>query len=520
MSKIAKATIGLMIVTMLSKVLGFGRELVLGATYGTSIYSDIYITSINIPTVVFSAIGAALSTTFIPLYYENSRSTNDRNSLEFTNNIINIVIIISTIIAILCFLFADKVVRLFAVGFTGEVFNTTVKFTKIMIFGGVFIGISNIMTSVLQINSNFIIPGLISIPYNIIIIISIVLSIKINKYILPIGTLIAMLSQLLFQIPAAYKYGYRYNIKINIREDYVKKMIWLVGPVFIGVSVNQINAMVDRTLASTLTEGSISALNYANKLNGFIMALFIATLGAVIYPKLSKLSSRNDKVSFIETIVSSVNILILIIIPISVGAMVLSKPIISILFERGAFDTRATNMTSIALVYYSIGMVAFGLRDILGKVFYSIQDTKTPMINGSISMCMNIILNIGLVKIMGHSGLALGTSLSSLICIMLLFNSLNKKIGYYGQDKILITAIKSLIASVIMGVVTLFIYKYVINLLEGDILSQIISIFISVIVSVFVYLFLIFMMRVNEINKIKKLNILNHNNYINKDKAL
>ena len=175
-------------------------------------------------------------------------------------------------------------------------------------------------------------------------------------------------------------------------------MSWLIGPVLIGVAVNQINTMVDRTLASTLVEGSISALNYANKLNGFVMALFITSVGAVIYPMLSKLSSEDNKEKFISSVVQSINSVILLVIPISIGAIVLATPIVKLLFQRGEFDARATSMTAIALIMYSIGMVAFGLRDIIGKVFYALKDTKTPMINGAIAMIMNIVLNIILVK--------------------------------------------------------------------------------------------------------------------------
>ena len=170
-----------------------------------------------------------------------------------------------------------------------------------------------------------------------------------------------------------------------------------MAPVFVGVAVNQVNGLVDKTLASTLVEGSISALNYANKLNEFVMGIFIVSITSVIYPLLSKLSAANNKEEFNNSIVKSINYVILLVIPISIGAMVLSTPIVKLLFERGAFDLRATQMTSSALFCYSIGIIGFGLRDILSRVFYSIQDTKTPMINGAIAMALNIVLNLILI---------------------------------------------------------------------------------------------------------------------------
>ena len=508
MNKLAKTTLLLMIVTLLSKILGFGRELVLGAIYGASIYSDVYITAYNIPNIIFSIVGTALATTFIPLYYENNNIGGDKKSLNFTNNIFNIVLVIGIILSLIVFLFAEQVVKLFAVGFTGETLELAIKFTKITIFGGIFIGLSNIMSSILQIKENFVIPGVIAIPFNIIIIISMILGYTVDIILLPIGTMIAIASQFLFQFPFAYNKGYRYKFIFNLKDEYIKKMMCLVAPILIGVAVNQVNAMIDRTLASTLVEGSISALNYANRLNGFVLGMFIMSIGTVIYPKLSKLSNDKNKESFDNTVSKSINAVILLVVPISVGAIVLSTPIVKLLFQRGAFDEKATTMTAIALVFYSIGMLGFGLRDILNKVFYSIQDTRTPMINGALAMGMNIVFNIVLVKFLGHAGLALATSISALICILLLFNSLKKKIGYFGQDKIIKTTIKSLVAATVMGVVTHFTYNILANILDTGFIKEALVLFGSVIIGALVYGILVILLKVEEVsvvtNMIKK----------------
>lgn len=503
MSKIAKATIGLMIVTMLSKVLGFGRELILASAYGASAYSDAYIISLNIPTVIFAAIGTALSTTFIPLYYEGNSIGGKNETIKFTNNLLNIVFILGLIVSILGFIFVKPLVKIFAMGFEGETLKIAIDFTRILIFGMIFTSLSEVIKGYLNANNNFTIPGImLGIPFNIIIIVSIIISTKTNPYILPIGTLIAIFSRVLFQMPYMYRYGYKYKPSFDIKDKYIKKMIWLIGPVFIGVAVNQINAMVDRTLASTLQQGSISALNYASKLNGFVLAIFISSVASVIYPMLSKLSAEDDSKKFGESVAKVVNTVVLLVIPISIGAMVLSTPIVRLLFQRGAFDSRATAMTSIALVFYSIGMVAFGLRDVLGKVFYSLQDTKTPMKNGAMAMVFNIVLNIILVKKMGHAGLALATSISAIICIFLLFASLKKKIGYFGQDKIIETTIKSLVASIIMGIVTTLMYNLMENKLGLGVIGEVMSIFGSITIGVLVYGVLVIRFKVDEVNEV------------------
>ena len=303
------------------------------------------------------AVGNSLASIFIPVYYESTEKLGEKSSIRLMNNLINIVICIATIISIIGFIYAEPLVKLFAIGFEGDVLDKAVEFTRIMIWGTIFIGINSIIAAFLQVKNNFSIPGMIAVPYNIIIIISIIISINTNVNVLAYGTLLAMISQVIFQLPFAFKQGYRYKFYINVKDKYIKKIIWLVAPVFIGIATNQVNTIVDRTIASTLGEGSISALNYANRLNSFVIGIFIASIAAVIYPMLSNLSLSNNKNEFSNMISKSVNAVILLVIPISVGAIVLSNPIVKLLFERGAFDSTATNIyvSSISILFIRYG---------------------------------------------------------------------------------------------------------------------------------------------------------------------
>lgn len=502
MSKVTKATIGLMIVTMLSKFLGFGRELVLTYVYGATEISDVYITSSTIPTILFTSVGTAIATIFIPLFFEIDKNNEREKSLKFMNNIFNIVICLAIIVAIMGYIFVEPLVKLFAIDFSGEKLKIAVDFTRIMIFGIIFIGLSQMMTAWLQISGKFTIAGMNGFLFNICIIVGILISSKGNLNMMAIGTLLAMASQFLFQLPFAIKNGYRYKPYINLKDKYVIKMLVLIIPTFIGVAVNQINTVVDRSLASTLGDGVITVLNGANRLNGFVLGLFISTIAAVIYPTLSKLSNKENRGMFAGAVAQSVNTVILLITPISVGAIVLANPVVRIVFERGAFDSDATNMTAIALSCYSIGMIGFSLREILNRVFYSLQDTKTPMINGALAMSMNIVLNLILVRFLGYAGLALATSISALICIVLLFNSLKKKIGYFGQDKIIGTMVKSLTASIGMGVITIITYKLLANILGVGFIQDATALFISIGIGAIVYAGLVVLLKVEEVNVI------------------
>lgn len=504
MSKVAKAAVGLMIATLIAKVLGFARELTLASVYGASGTSDAFLVAMNIPAVIFAAIGTSLDTAFIPLYHDIRKNGGKEESNKFTNNVLNTVILICLGLSVIGLIFTPQIVKLFAVGFKGEVFDQAVYFTRVMILGLSVLGMSYIMTAYLQVKDNFVIPGLMSVPNNIIVIASIILSATINIHLLPWGALLGLSLQFLFQYPFARKKGFKYKLFVDFNDKYLRRLLWLVIPVLIGVAVNQVSIIVDRTIASTLAEGSISALNYASKLNQFVMGMFIVSISSVIYPMLSKLTTENNKEEFYKSIKTSVNTVTLLVIPISAGAMILAEPIVKMLFERGEFDTRATQMTAIALVFYSIGMIGFGLRDILGKVFYSLQDTKTPMKNAIITIVLNIVLNLLFVNFtnMGIAGLAFATSISAIVTIVLLFISLRKKIGQFGGKEILIVLIKSIVSAGLMSVVTMFIYNFLGGMLPVGKLYETISLAISIGCGALTYGICIILLKVDEVNLI------------------
>ena len=342
-------------------------------------------------------------------------------------------------------------------------------------------------------------PALISIPYNIIIIISIFVSSKMGLKILAFGSILAMISQFIFLLPSSFKNQFRYKPYINIKDENIKKMILMIIPVFIGVGASQINVAVDKNLASTMGDGIITILNSASKLNDFIKGIFVMSVTSIIYPILSKLSSNGDMERFKEIIKNSINIVVILILPITIGTIVLAEPIVRIVFERGQFNSSATKLTSVALIFYSAGLLSYGIRMVFDKVFYAIGDTKTPMINGIIVVTMNIFLDLILMNIMGYSGLPLATSISGVIGVILLFKSLNKNMGYFYQDKIIKTMLKCMTSSVIMGIATHFTYSYLHKYLGIGVFQDIISLGISVIVGILVYAILSFVLKIEEV---------------------
>ena len=272
-------------------------------------------------------------------------------------------------------------------------------------------------------------------------------------------------------------------------------MVLIALPVIAGTSVNEINVLVDRTLASAIAIGGISALNYARRLNGFVQGLFVASVSTVLYPMISKMATEDNIKGLKRSISEAIAIINLLVIPATIGAMIFAKEIVVLLFGRGAFSLEAAAMTVNALFYYSIGMIAFGLRDILSRAFYAHQDTKTPMIDATIGVAINIVLNLILAKYMGIGGLALATSISAIITAGLMFITLRKNIGPFGLKELIRSFIKISIASLIMGIFAYGSFKFF-----GLYLSQNLSLIAAIIIGALVYALIIYFMKVPEVD--------------------
>ena len=498
-----KTAILLMLIKIISKVFGFARDITLSYFYGASSISDAYLISLTIPTVIFSFIGTGISTGYIPMYSKIEREYGEKEGNRYTNNLVNILIIICTIMIIFGLLFTDKIVKIFALGFEGKTLALAVQFTKIGLLGIYFTGLIYIFNGFLQIKGNYVIPALIGFPMNFFIILSIFLSSNTNIIVLSIGSVVATASQLALLIPFIHKKGYRYKFILDIKDKHIKNMAYIALPVIIGVSVNQINVLVDRTLASSIAVGGISALNYANRLNLFVQGLFVISIATAMYPMISRMAAEDNINGLKKSVSEAINSINLLVIPATIGAMIFAEPVVKLLFGRGAFDPQAISMTSNALFYYSLGMVGFGLEVILKRAFYSLQDTKTPMNNAAIAMVMNIVLNIILSKYMGLGGLALATSISAIFCTVLLFISFRKKIGSFGMKNIAISSIKILCASLVMGIIAKLSYSILLRYISAN-LSLIISIGIGAVI----YFVIIYFMKIEEvdtmINAVKK----------------
>lgn len=494
-----KAALTVIILTLITKLIGFGKEIVLSYFYGASNLSDAYLISLTIPTVIFSFIGIAINTTYIPIYNKIDKEKGYLATNEFTTRLINCLIIISTLVVMVVFLLAEPIVKLFASGFEGETLALAIDLTKISVFSIYTTSIVYVFIGYLNVKKSFIAPALLGLPLNFFLIISIILSTIWSITFLAYGKIIAGIAQLLFLLPFVYKKNFKYQFKVNFKDENLKRMLYLALPVILGTSINQINQLVDMTLASSIAVGGISALNYASRLNIFIEGVFIMSLSTVLYVSISRKAAEKDIIGLKKSLNEAISGINLVVIPAAVGAVIFAKPIVSLLFGRGAFDSQAILLTSIALSFYSIGLIGSGLREIFSRAFYALQDTKTPMINAAIGVLLNIILNIVLSQYLGIGGLALATSIASIFTMILMYFSLIKKIGSLGLKKISVSFIKVLLSALIMGIIAKISFEFF-----NPITSQSLSLILAVGIGGIIYFILISFMKIEEVDLIIK----------------
>lgn len=493
------------IFTLISKGLGFLREIMIASRFGSGLETDTYFVAMTATVLIIGTIGTALKTTLIPIFSEVENKQGKEEKFKFLNNVLNIVFVLGILVIVLGYIFSPLTIRILAKGFTGSQFDLAVSLNRIGLPIAMFLGLTHVFSGLLDSDEIFGPSAISGIPYNFIFLIYLLFFGK-NTSIqtLMFVTVIATSTQLLILLPAVNHMGYSYKFKIDLKDPYLRKGMILVLPVLIGSAVQQINIVIDRTLASGLQKGSISALTYSSRINDMVIAVFIMAITTVIFPRLSKAFSNQDREGISKILGQGINTILIITVPATVGLLLLAEPLVNTFFVRGSFDLNDAYMTSQALIFYSLGLVGFSLRLMLNKVYYSFQDTKTPMINGAIAVVINLIFNLILIKPMGHSGLALATSISATATTVLLFLSLRKKIGPIGLRKYIICFLKTLAASLGMGVVVYLIYYKLGSILPITKLVQMLLLVASAGIGAAVYFILCMLFKVNELKMIFK----------------
>ncbi|MGA1825830.1 MAG: murein biosynthesis integral membrane protein MurJ [bacterium] len=445
--------------TLISRILGFVRDMIIAGFFGAGVVVDAFVVAFRLPNLLRRLFGeGSLSASFIPVFTEYLETKDVREAWELASNVLTLFCIILIFATITGILGAPLIVRILAPGFykSPVKFNLTVRLTKILFPYLFLIGLVALSMGILNSLKHFVTPAISPALLNIGIIGgALLIAPHLQEPIIGIalGVLLGGLGQVIIQIPVLIKKGVSLYPNFSLKHPGTKKIGLLMIPALLGMGVTQINILIDTLLASFLPEGSISYLYYSNRLIQFPLALFGIALGTAIFPTLSRQAARNNFDELKETYSFGMRMVFFITIPSAIGLAVFGYPIINVLFQRGEFSAIATSATSKSLIAYCLGLWAYAGIKITVPVFYSFQDTATPVKIAIISMILNIILNIALMIPFKHVGLALATSLSATFNLIILTLILRKRLTKIGIRKIIMSSIKTLANSSIMGVV-------------------------------------------------------------------
>lgn len=441
----------LMIVIIISKLVGMLRDVILANYFGTTNISDAYLIAASVPTLLFYFIGHALSTAYIPMYNKVRIEAGEKKAMVFSNNLLNVSLLLCGIIAAVLVLFPRPVVKVFAVGFDEATANVAIRLIRISAASIFLMCIVNICGGYLQANKNFLAPAAISLPRNFAIVVSIVLAASLGTDYLGWGLLAAYVLEFLFLLPFILRKGYRFCPGIDLKDDNLKETLYLVAPIVIGVCVGQLNKIVDRSMASTIVEGGISALTYACIINNAIQEVLVTGIITILFASCAELVARQEYAKVKTKLSRTIQTMLFLILPACVGVIVLAEPIVKLVLCRGEFNERSLKMTVDSLRCYTVGLLFLAVRDTLIKVFYAFKETKITTKVSITAILLNIVLNIGLGKWIGLNGLALATSFSAVFSCVMLFVLLRKRIGDFGSSEMFQVFVKSLAGSLVIG---------------------------------------------------------------------
>ncbi len=471
-----------------TKFLGFYRDALLGRTLGAGLGTDAYLMALSVTTLIFLSIGSGISTTMIPIIVKEK---NKEDRQKIINNILNFILLVSGIIGIIYFFGASTVVSIFATGFSGEKFNLTVQITKILIPTLFFINIAYLFVGILQANEQYIIPTLISVPYNLIIILYLFIGAESFGIIgLAIITVVGWALQMIIQIPKVLSLGQlKYRFKIDFNNHELQVFMKGLLPIVFVMATNQIATVTDNSFISYYGDGKVTTFYYANMLFVAIATIIVYGITAVMFPKFNK-SYVENKEQFYNIITTVLEGVILLLIPVGVGIALVSDELISFIFLTEEFNIESVRLTANFLKVYGLFMVAFGIMDIMNKAYYTKNNRKVPVIVTTIILTTNLILNFIFTKVLnvGIYGVVIATALAFYIGIILSLLMFKSDEGNINYRKIFTTIIKTIVSAIVMYLVIIAIQNIMYNSMEvNTAITRIIFIIISGISGVIIY---------------------------------
>jgi putative peptidoglycan lipid II flippase len=444
--------------TLLSRVLGLVRDIVVATLFGSGMAADAFFVAFRIPNLLRRLFAeGSLTIAFIPVFSEYLATRSKQDAFDLARTVLTVLSLILVVVTLLGVLGAPWIVRIQAFGFEagGDRYALTVLLTRITFPYIFLISIVAFFMGVLNSLRRFAAPAAAPIFLNVGMIgAAYFLSPHFAEPImgLAIGVLIGGVLQVVVQIPWLFREGLKIFPSWDPGHPALKRIGLLMLPAIFGAAVYQVNQFVGTLLASFLPEGSISWLYYADRLVQFPLGVFAITVSTVALPSLSTQAARKEEAGFARTLSHSLRIVFFVTIPSMAGLIILREPIVMVLFERGAFDSLSTAMTASALFYYVLGLWAFSGIRVLVSAFYAVQDTRTPVRIAVMALVANAAFSLLLMGPMRHAGLALSLSLASTVQFCMLVFMLRRKIHNLQLRGLIAAACRCTAAAVVMAV--------------------------------------------------------------------
>ncbi len=422
--------------TMVSRVLGLVRDRVIAEVFGAGMGADAFFVAFKIPNFLRRLFAeGAFSQAFVPVLSEYRARKSQQDTQQLINSVSGTLGTVLFLITLMGVVGAPVLISIFAPGFIddGEKFDLAVSLLRITFPYILFISLTALAAGVLNTYRHFAGPAFTPVFLNLSIIgAAIGLAPRLDQPVMALawGVFLGGIIQLLFQFPFLLKLKLFPRPSLNRSDEGVRKILKLMGPAIFGVSVSQINLLLDTLIASFLITGSVSWLYYADRMLEFPLGVFGIALGVVILPSLSEKHAQGSREHFSQMLDWAFRWVLIICLPAALGLALLAGPILCTLFQYGEFSEHDVELSSQALIAYSFGLLGFTLIKILAPGYYSRQDTKTPVKIGIIAMVSNMVFNVILVFPLAHAGLALATSLSAFVNAGLLYRGLRRE-GVY-----------------------------------------------------------------------------------------
>jgi len=452
--KIAGGALVVLTGFLLSRLLGAVRNIVIAAHFGAGPEYGAYVAAIALPDLVFQVlVGGAVGAAFIPVFKRYHATRRDDEAWYVTSSVINIFFLIALVTSGLLAIFARQIMDVWVAGQDAEFRQTVASLTRVLLVTPAIFAVSTFCSSVLNSYNRFAIAAMAPLMYNLAIIAAALgLSDSLGIYGLALGAVIGAFLHFLIQLPFCLKLGMRWDPILDFKHPGVRDVVRLFAPRVVGLGVVQVNQVFSAiVLASFLGAVSIGFLNYAWQLIMLPLALAMA-VGTAVFPTLSEESALENRSGFEQLFLLSLRMILFLTIPASIGLIALGEPIIRLVFEHGQFDDASTVGVASAMVFYALGLAGLATVEIVDRVFYARQDTRTPVIAAVLGVGVNVTLSLILMRTgLTFRGLALANSLAALTEAGALFLFLRMHMPGLRIGRLRRPALRILAASLVMG---------------------------------------------------------------------